>query len=312
MRRLVNVSLALACICSWSISAALAGEPGCSKDKAKSAACMASCSGSPAGFPAMVMTVNGKKFDCCIAAGKAAKEANAKVVYMVGDQKFDCQDSAMVALADASEQFVDRYLSVAYVADGKVMYTKDSGCCSGHATMAKADGPSCHGDKAMAKSDGATCPHAAKGETAMVKSDSKGEGSSCAHAGAMAKGEGCCHGGGDKAMAMVMSQKDIDACCKNAKEVKYIVCGRTFNCPIEANKAREKTLEALKNVKMTYVVDGKEVDCSTKVCPVAKKEGKVVYVVGSEKMKCEFQARVALAKAKYEAARDTAEKLAKI
>ena len=328
MKRIVQLSVVLACICSWSVLAALAVDPattgsksGCSKDKAKSASCMATCNGSPSGFPAMVMTVNGKKFDCCIAAGKAAKEADTKVVYMIGEQKFECPDAAMVALADASEQFVDRYLSIACVADGKVMYCKDSAaCCSGHTAMAKSEGGACPhaakgsadvssashgGEKTIAAKSEGGCSH---GATAMAKSEGKSE-AGCAHgATAMAKADGCCHGGS----AVAMSGKDIEACCKNAKEVKYMVCGRTFKSRDEAATAREKTVEALTTVKMTYVVDGKDVDCASKVCPVAKKEGKVVYVVGTEKMKCEFQARVALAKAKYETARDTAEKLAKL
>jgi hypothetical protein len=156
MRRIVNLLVVLTCICSWSVSAALAGDAGCSKDKAKSASCTATCNGGPSGFPVMVMTVDGKKFDCCVAAGKAAKEANSKVIYTIGEQKFDCPDAATAALADASEQFVDRYLTIACVADGKVMYCKDSaGCCSsGHGAMAKAEGKSCGGDKATAERHG--------------------------------------------------------------------------------------------------------------------------------------------------------------
>lgn len=310
MRRVLILTLVLACICSLGIAAVFAGGPGCSGAKmAKSEACTKTCTGGPEGFPAMVMMVGDKKFDCCMAAGKAAKEASKKVVYLIGEQKFECKDSAVAALADASEQYVERYLTVACVADGKVLYCggKDT-YCAGKGAMAKADGASCHGDKTMAaKSEGATCAKSGAKTAAVAKSDDKG---TCTHA-AMAKseGSGCCKASGK---AVAMTKEQMETCCKNAKEVKYLVCGRTFTKRDEAARAREDAMKALGNIKMTYIVDGKEVDCASKVCPVAKKEGKVVYMVNKEKLNCEFQARIALAKAQYEAAHNFAEKLAKI
>ncbi len=333
MRRII-FTLTLACICSLSISAAFAGDsgaPGCSgKAMVKGASCTKTCSVSVEGFPKITMMVGDKSYDCCMSAAKAAKDANSKVVYAVGDEKFDCKDKATVALADLAERHVARFTTIACVADGKVMFCSDSGCCSGHGAMAKADGKSCHGEMTMAKSEGKSCAHAeakttevsakgegktcphAEGKTTAVAAKSEGAGccKSGAKAGAMVKSEGgCCHGSGK---AMAMSQKDIDACCKNAKEVKFMVCGRTFTKRDDAEKARRDVLDSMKTIKMSYIVDGKEVDCASKVCPVAKKEGKVVYVVNKEKMNCEFEARIALAKAQFEAARDYAEKLAKI
>jgi hypothetical protein len=246
----------------------------------------------------MVMMVGDKKFDCCMAAGKAAKESSKKVVYLVGDEKFECKDSASEALADASERYVERYLTVACVADGKVLYcgSKDASCSSKSA-MAKAGGASCHGDKdktaTVAKSEGTGCTKSTAKTATVAKSE----------------GSGCCKASGK---AMAMTKEQMEACCKNAKEVKYMVCGRTFKARDEANRAREDAMKAISSIKMTYLVDGKEVDCASKVCPSAKKDGKVVFVVNKEKIKCEIEARIALAKAQYEAAHTFAEKLAKI
>lgn len=314
MRRIFNLALVMACICSLSVSAAFAGGPGCSGEKAAKSegSCSKTCGGQPAGFPAMVMSVNGKTYDCCMSAGKAAKDSNAKIVYLVGDKKLECKDTAMAALADASEQFVDNYTTVACVADGKVMYCKDkASCCAEKGMTVKADGAGCDksGAKttAMAKSDSAGC--CKSGAKAMAKADDKSCGSKATAAMAKSDGASCDKSGGK---AVAMTKEEIASCCKSAKEVKYMLAGRTFKTHNEALKARDKTLESFKNVKMTYVVDGKEVDCSSKICPTAKKDGKVVYVVGKEKMNSEIEARIALAKAKYEAARDFAEKLAKI
>ena len=81
----------------------------------------------------------------------------------------------------------------------------------------------------------------------------------------------------------------------------YRVAGRNFKTYEEAAAARDKAIEAMKGVKMAYVVDGKKVDCSSKVCPTMKKAGKVKFVVDKTETNCELQARVSLAKAQMEA-----------
>jgi len=318
MRRVFSVVAALACICTLGISVTNAGGPGCSGEKtaAKGEGCTKTCSAAGDGFPAMVMSVNGKNFDCCLAAAKAAKDSNTKVTYIVGDEKFDCKDKATVALADMSERYVGRYMTIACVADGKVMYCSDSaGCCSSKGA-AMASAKSCSGEAASAKSG--SCPHAAS--AAKTDGDAKSDGStktvaageskaSCCKSGAtaMAKAEGgCCKSG------QMMSSKDIEACCKNAKEVKYMVLGRTFSKRDEAERALKNAHDSIKAIKMAYIVDGKQVDNAADVCPMAKAAGKVVYLVNQQKINCEFEARIALARAQYDAAKNFAETLAGI
>jgi hypothetical protein len=321
MRRMTNFALAMACVCSFTAATVYAG-PACSGDKAKMAksegSCTKTCGSTTEGFPTMAMVVNGKSYDCCMSAAKAAKDAKTGIVFQVGDQKFDCKDKAMAALADVSEQYVENYMTVACVADGKVMLCKDkTSCCAekaakGATVSAKSEGTCTKGETKVAKSDGATCDKSGAKSTATV---AKSEGSGCCKSGAKAaaaKSDGCCSKDGAKAKAVAMTKEEIEACCKNAKEVKYMVIGRAFKTRDEAVKAREKAMDSVKTIAMSYEVDGKAVKCSTEVCPKAKADGKVKYMVNKEKMDCEIEARIALAKAKFEAARDFAEKLAKL
>jgi hypothetical protein len=108
-----------------------------------------------------------------------------------------------------------------------------------------------------------------------------------------------------------MTREEMEACCKKAKVVKYLVAGRTFDKREDALKARDEAQKAVKSIHLTFLVDGKEVGCSTQVCPKAKAAGKVKYVLNKEQMDCEYQARVAVSRAKFDAARSVAEKLAK-
>lgn len=288
MKRGLIVVSALAVACSLWLSSANAFGPACCKSKdakvAKADSCTRTC-GSKDEFPSMAMMVGDKSYDCCMSAGEAAKKAGTKVVYVVDGEKYECKDKATEALAGASEKFVNRFMTVACVADGKVIYCEESGSCS---SGAKASVTCSKDAKAMAKADGKSCTGSA---TATV-----------------AKSEGCCKARGGKAMTVA----ELAACCKNAKDVKYMVMGRMYTNREEAVKARTSALKSVEEIHMTYLVDGKEVDCSSKVCPKAKADGKVQYIVNKEKTSCEASARIALAKAKYEAARNYAEKLAKI
>lgn len=316
MRRMILSVVAFAAACSIGMASAFAGPGCCSAGKAASMAKKDGCC--KEGFPTMVMMVGEKSYQCPMSADKAAKESHGKIVYLVGEKKYDCKDAATVALADASEEYVSRFMSVACVVDGKVKYCDDVATCSksvgktvsaGGASCGKSatvvatkseTGSTCTKGKdgeiksAMAKSEGSTCTKGKDGEAKTVLAKTEG-GSSCCKSGAktaMAKGEG-------------------SGCCKDAKSVKYMVAGRTFDSYDAASKAREQAMTAVKTVSMKYIVDGKEVGCSSQVCPKAKADGKVTYVVNNEKMTSESDARIAAAKAKYEAARSAAEKLAK-
>jgi hypothetical protein len=316
MRRMITAVLAL-CMCTMGISKALAG-PGCCAKKGAEAK-MTSTGCCKAGFPTMAMMVGEKSYECPVEAKKAAEAAHSKVIYVVADKKFDCPDAATVALADASEAYVNHFTMIACVVDGKVMYCGEdcdktgkpiasASCCKSgsKASMVKAEGGSCKGSSAVAvKSEGSGCSH---GSTAVA---AKSEGG-CTKG---AKSEDHGNGGGYKSGTVVKVSADgksEKACCMSGKNVKFMVAGRTYDKIEAAQKASDEVMAAANKVQMKFIVDGKEVDCSSKVCPVAKKEGKVVYVVADEKLKCEYAARIALAKAKYEAARGTAEKLAKI
>ncbi len=326
MRRLFTLAAALACVCSFTAASVFAGPACCSGDKDKGtkitaksdASCTKTCGGTTEGFPTMAMVVNGKSYECCMSAAKAAKDAKTGIIYQVADQKFDCKDKAMAALADVSEEYVENYMTIACVADGKVMLCKDkTSCCAekgakGATVSAKSEGTCTKGETTVAaKSEGGTCTKTGEKTTAVAaKSDNAG----CCKSGAKAiaaKSDGCCKDG-TKAKAVAMTKEEIEACCKNAKEVKYMVMGRNFKTRDEAAKARESAMTAVKPIAMKYIVDGKEVSCASEVCPTAKAEGKVKYMVNKDKMDCEIEARIALAKAKFEAARDFAEKLAKI
>jgi hypothetical protein len=224
----------------------------------------------------MSMAVGDKTFECPNAAEKAASESHGKIVYVVAGEKFGCKDKAAAALADESERFVKRFTTIACVVDGKVKYCDDEGeaSCSKMKTASA-------GKSSCSKGDG-------EAKTA------KAEG----------KSDGCCK---SKAAAKMASAKS-DGCCKNAKNTKFMVLGRTFNTKDEAEKAHTEALTALKTVRVKYIVDGQEVtDCSA-ICPSAKKAGKVTYVVNDAQIKCETEARIATARAQYDAAREFASK----
>lgn len=274
MRKL-SIVLALACVCSFGVSAAFAG-PGCCKKDAATAKAVketgkcsyteAACAGEGEAFPTMAALVGDQKFECCDAATKAAEKANAKVKYVVNGKEFDCKDKAMAAYACAAECYAEGYMSVAYYADGKWKHCGSS--CGGE------KGASC-GDKSAAKS----CSHEGAAKTAS------------------AGGSACCK---EKA-GVKLSKEELAACCKKAS--KYRVAGHEYKSWDEASAASKKAHEAVKQMKMTYVVDGKNVDDAEKVCPTMKEAGKVEYMVAGEKMKCEMSAKVKMAKAMCEAAK---------
>lgn len=213
----------------------------------------------------------------------------------VGDETFQCPKAAEKAASEGDAKIVyvvageefgskDKALAALAVASEEYVRKFTSIACvvDGKVIYCDAKAKGCSkgkgasalaGAESDAKEDKGGCPFSKKGKAALAKAK-----------------------GGD--------------CCKNAR---FLVVGRTFDKRADAEKARDAALASIKKVKMTYIVEGKEVDCSSKVCPMAKKAGKVEYVIGDEKTCCETTARVTLARMQYEAAKKAAdEKLAKL
>lgn len=313
MKRFVLVAVAFAAVCAFTTNLAWAG-PGCCKSKQDSKdtklSSLTACSMGE--FPHLTMMVGDKEFDCPAAADKAAEEKGAKVRFAVAGEQFDCKDKAMTALADVSERFVGRYTTIAAVVDGKTIYCAEdmSGCCK--SKTASAEGSSCSKSKAAlasAKSEGSSC---SKSKAALASD--KGEGSSCSKSkAALAKAEGKACASACKKESFACVSKDEFAKAIKTDGAKFIVLARNFDSYDDAVKARAAAMDAMKVVKMTYVVEGKEVDCSSKVCPMAKKAGKVEYVIGETKTHCEVSARISMAKAQFDAAKKAGDqKIAKI
>lgn len=332
MKRLMIGAFALALTVAFSADLVLAG-PGCCKSKGDSkdvkVSSLTACS--MGDFPHLTMMVGEKEFDCPMAAEKAAEENGAKVRFAVAGEQFDCKDKAMATLADVSERYVNRYMNVAVVVDGKTIYAADdlSGCCK--AKTASAEGSGCSKSKsvALASAEEGKSGGCSKSKTVALASDEKSESGCSKSKAALAsdKQSGCCK---SKAAALAKAEgKSCASACKKesfacvSKEefakaaktegAKFIVLARTFDSYCDATKARDAAMDAIKVVKMKYVVEGKEVDCSSKVCPMAKKAGKVEYVIGETKTNCEIMARISMAKAQFEAAKKAGDqKLAKI
>ena len=271
----------------------------CSKSKAtqvaaKNAGCCQSA------FPTMKTLVGDKDYGCPMSAEKAAKASDAKIVYVVAGEKYGCRISATKALADAAEDYVKKYTTIACVVDGKVMYCDDKSSCSSDA-------------KGKTVSAGATC---SKSRTAkLVKEDGRsddGKASTCSKSrtAKLAKAAGCCSS--KSRTAKLAKAEGVSDCCKDAKNVRFLVAGRTYDKRADAVRARDVAVAAVKAVSMSYVVDGKEYKCSSQVCPSAMKAGKVKFVVNDVETKCDVTARINLAKAQYDAAKGATVKLASL
>lgn len=228
------------------------------------------CGDACRGTKATLAKADGK--DCCKAGAKAAlAKADAK----------QCQEicSKMMKLAKAE----GKECCAATLA--KFIKALGSDCCkaSQKGALTKSDGKAaCSASKKakLAKADGKSC-HATGKKAALAKAD--GKASCSASKGKLAKADG-------------------KACCKTAKNAKFRVAGREFDTWEDAVKARDEVRAAVKRVKMSYVVDGKKVDGASRICPKAKAAGTVKFVVGEEETGCEITARIALARAQYEAA----------
>ncbi len=245
-----------------------------------------------------VVTVDDKgNSSCC--KKPCGDEAEVKTV--AAESKSGCCKSKMASLAKAEGKSCGEKVELVKADDAK------SGCCkSKMAKLAKAEGKSCSEKVELVKADDAKSGCCKSKMAKLAKAESKescssktaalvsAENKTCDKGAALVKADGC-----SKATEAKLAK--ADGCCKDAKNVMYRVAGRNFKTYEEADAAREKAVEAMKGVKMAYVVDGQKVDCSSKVCPTMKKAGKVKFVVDKTETNCELQARVSLAKAQMEA-----------
>jgi hypothetical protein len=292
MKRFVCGALAVAVAYCFG-TVALAG-PGCckSKESAAKATTVAMKDGCCAskGFPAMAMKVGDKTYNCPMEAGKAAEQAKGKVVYVVAGESFECKDKAEAALAAASEDFVKKFTTIACVVDGQVKYCDEK-------------------EMASCKSMGEVKTCSKSGEGARTASVSLAASESDAKHGTCDKSAKKAGEPSATRTRTTVAQGKTDAKSEmHGKNMKFMVAGHTYESMEAAQKAREGILAAIKPVSMKYVVDGKEVDCATKVCPSKKAAGQVTFVVNKDKTTNETSARVWLAKALYEAAKAAADK----
>lgn len=90
------------------------------------------------------------------------------------------------------------------------------------------------------------------------------------------------------------------------------IAGQACNCPVKAGETSKLVKAAMGKVKMTYVVGKESCDCPTHAGEIAKKSGESIhYVIGDAKTTCNMTARVNLAHAKYKAAVQALQPVAK-
>ncbi|HWL93375.1 MAG TPA: hypothetical protein VNT79_07555 [Phycisphaerae bacterium] len=338
MRKMMSILACLAA-CSLGISTAFAGGPGCSGEKKVADARKGSCGTKTAStcsvgeFPRLVRLVGDREVGCPMTAAKLVKEHNAKVVFAVADQRFDNEEAAWNALANESEMFVRKYTTVSFVKEGKTYFVCDEGakaCAAKTASCSKsaeAKSASCskggeakvaamdHGNGGGCGKSAASAKLAKSGDGAKATCSSacsKGDGKgACCQAKMASTKSGCCK---SKAQAVaVIDTKTCQEICNTDKNIKFMVAGHTYAAWDDAVKAQTELRAAAHKVQMAYLVNGEKVGCSTKVCPKAKAAGQVKYVVGEKQIECEIMARVELARAQYEAAKEVSTKtLAKI
>lgn len=114
---------------------------------------------------------------------------------------------------------------------------------------------------------------------------------------------------GDQCMACPMSAKDLAA--KEGKKVQYRLASYNFDDAEVANKVAASAKDAASKVEMKMMVGDKCVSCPNEAAELAKKEGKSVqYVIGETKLECDKAAKIALTKARAQAAVATIAKAA--
>jgi hypothetical protein len=286
--------------CSLGVSSAYAG-PGCCASKKKAQVAKASCTQKPSGdlgdFPTMLMKVGEMTYGCSATAEKAAAGNGSKVVFVVGEERFSNKNRAVVALASATEQYVERFTTIACLVDGKLVYCDEkskAGCSA-----------ACGAKSRKASSSKSGCGTKVR-EATVAKAETEAEGFRKTKGKLVKADEASC---GQKAKSAKSEGKTLS----NKSECgSFFVIGREFSTHQAAVKARDDALSAVKKINMTYIVDGHQVYCGTQVSPEDKAAGKVQFVVEELKTGCEYDARVALAKAKYDAAKSTAGQVTKL
>ena len=269
-------------------------------------------------FTTIACVIDGKADYCGRVKTASASHCSSKAAIAKSEGK-TCGSKAAVAKSEGktcgSKAAVAKSEGKTCGSKATVAKSDAKGCCASKAKLAKSERKTCGSKAAIAKSEGKTCSSKATlaksegktcgGKAAVAKGDAKG---CCASKAKLAKSEGKTCG----SKASSCSTKLAKACCKG-DSVKYLVTGRTFDAWQGAIKARDAARAAAKSVKMTFIVDGKAVSCSTKVCPQAKEAGKVQFVIGEEKVNDEVQARILLTKAQFAAAKKAGnESLAKL
>ncbi len=304
-RRLMIVGL-VGLACSLGVSSAYAG-PGCCASKKKAQVAKASCTQKPCGdlgeFPTMLMKVGEMTYGCSASAQKAASSNGSKVVFVVGAEQFSKKNQAVVALASATEQYVERFTTIACLVDGKLVYCDEKSKAGCSAACAAKCQKACSSTSSTSSKGG--CGTKARKAT-VAKAETESEGF-WKNKGKLVKAdESTC---GQKAKSAKSEGKTL---CDKSKCGSFFVLGREFSTHQAAVKARENALSVVKKINMTYIVDGRKVHCGTQVSPEDTAAGKVQFVVEEFKTGCEYDARIALAKAKYDAAKSAPGEVTKL
>ena len=84
---------------------------------------------------------------------------------------------------------------------------------------------------------------------------------------------------------------------------KTSVAGTSTSCSVTAGKLASITKEAMGKVSMAYKIGDEQCSCPTQAASLAKSSGEEKqFVIAGETTSCEVDARIKLARAKYEAA----------
>jgi hypothetical protein len=114
---------------------------------------------------------------------------------------------------------------------------------------------------------------------------------------------------GDKETCCASSAKSMAKA--DGKDIKFRVASSTFDSKEKAKEAAKRTAKAVESVKMTYLVGDKAYNCpmTAKASCASKCGGEkaaMKYVVNEMKSECSLTARVALLRAKINAASEAA------
>jgi hypothetical protein len=116
---------------------------------------------------------------------------------------------------------------------------------------------------------------------------------------------------GDKCVGCPMEARELAK--TSGGTVKYCVAGVIFEDQAKADQAAKEAAKAAEAVQMTTLVDGKPYTCDKAAAEACHKSGhKPEYAVGECKTSCRMTARIELAKARIEAARQAVVKASEV